>query len=119
MNREDLLAIWKENDVAIECRYAPQLAVTEAHYNAACRFFDSVPEALRERMEAGNDPDGDISFDWYFGRGRCLALSVSISGKLPYAWLNGDDSGKGVAENNGQFQEDFVRILETLNLQSA
>ncbi|MBI2803295.1 MAG: hypothetical protein HYX63_24010 [Gammaproteobacteria bacterium] len=52
--------------------------------------------------EFAPDPDGAISLDWIRSRSRLFSLSVGDSDRLAYAWLDGSDSGHGVARFDGE-----------------
>jgi hypothetical protein len=47
------------------------------------------------------EPDGSVSLDWIQSRTRQFSLSVGYSQRLAYAWLDGTDSGHGVASFDG------------------
>lgn len=47
------------------------------------------------------EPDGSVSLDWIQSRTRQFSLSVGHSQRLAYAWLDGTDSGHGVASFDG------------------
>jgi hypothetical protein len=47
------------------------------------------------------EPDGSISLDWIQSRCRMLSVSVGRSNRLAFAWLDGSDSGHGVAKFDG------------------
>lgn len=47
--------------------------------------------------EIAAEPDGAISLDWIESRARAFSISVGVTGRLAYAWLDGADRGHGVA----------------------
>ena len=51
--------------------------------------------------EFAPEPDGSVSLDWIQSRTRKFSLSVGRSQRLAYAWLDGTDSGHGVATFDG------------------
>ena len=51
--------------------------------------------------EFAPEPDGSVSLDWIQSRTRQFSLSVGRSQRLAYAWLDGTDSGHGVATFDG------------------
>jgi hypothetical protein len=65
------------------------------------RFVRALPDAMR-LPEFAPEPDGSISLDWILSRNRLFSLSVGRSGRLAFAWLDGSDSGHGVARFDGQ-----------------
>jgi hypothetical protein len=64
--------------------------------NSAYQAPASTPTALAERFltawpldlptpEIGVDPDGEISFDWFGGKGRNFSVSLREDGRIAYA----------------------------------
>lgn len=51
--------------------------------------------------EFAPEPDGSVSLDWTESRARQFSLSVGRGHRLAYAWLDGTDSGHGVATFDG------------------
>lgn len=51
--------------------------------------------------EFAPEPDGSISLDWIQSRHRLFSVSVGRNNRLAYAWLDGSDSGHGVAGFDG------------------
>ena len=51
--------------------------------------------------EFAPEPDGSVSLDWTQSRTQQFSLSVGRSHRLSYAWLDGTDSGHGVATFDG------------------
>lgn len=72
------------------------------------QFIRALPNDL-QMPEFAPEPDGCISLDWIQSRQRLLSLSVSPTGRLAYAWLNGTDKGHGVVRFDG---EHFPRPIE-------
>ena len=54
----------------------------------ALAFVDLLPSTL-PRPEISAHPDGELAFEWSFGRRRLLTVSVNESGRLSYAALFG------------------------------
>ena len=52
--------------------------------------------------ELAPEPDGAISLDWVHSRARVFSISAGRSDRLAYAWLDGTDSGHGVARFDGE-----------------
>jgi hypothetical protein len=65
------------------------------------RFVRALPDAV-PLPEFAPEPDGAISLDWIAWRNRLFSLSIGRSGRLAFAWLDGTDSGHGVARFDGQ-----------------
>lgn len=51
--------------------------------------------------EFASEPDGSVSLDWIQSRTRQFSISVGRNQRLAYAWLDGTDSGHGVASFDG------------------
>jgi hypothetical protein len=59
------------------------------------------------------EPDGEISFDWLPSRTRSFSLSIGLSDRIAYAWVDGTDRGHAVARaESGKMP---TRILNELN----
>lgn len=82
---------WDGND-------AEGISVT-AFWNAE-NFIRALPEDF-PLPEFAPEPDGSISLDWIKSRHRIFSLSVGVSDRLAYAWLDGSDKGHGVAHFDG------------------
>jgi hypothetical protein len=67
----------------------------------AKRFVRALPDGM-PLPEFAPEPDGSISLDWIASRNRLFSLSVGHNGRLAFAWLDGSDSGHGVARFDGQ-----------------
>ena len=65
------------------------------------RFVRALPDGM-PLPEFGPEPDGSISLDWIASRTRLFSLSVGRSGRLAFAWLDGTDTGHGVAGFDGR-----------------
>lgn len=103
--------------VAMECStpdwdgYGAEAANPEALYRAE-RFLRSLPEGF-PLPEFSVEPDGAISFDWLPTRTRSFSLSIGVSDRIAYAWLDGTDRGHAVARS---FSGDVPdRILQELS----
>ena len=71
-----------------------------AAFNAADLIRTLPPDMPLPEVAA--EPDGAISLDWIRSRNSLLSLTVSRSDRLAFAWLDGSDSGHGVARFDGQ-----------------
>lgn len=80
--------------------------------SVAAEFILALPDGV-PLPEFAPEPDGSISLDWIQSRKRLFSLSVSATGRLAYAWLDGTDRGHAVARFDGQRIP--VRILEGIN----
>jgi hypothetical protein len=63
-------------------------------------FVRALPEGL-PLPEVAREPDGGISLDWIRSRDRMFSVSVTATGRLGFAWLDGVDRGHGVARFDG------------------
>jgi hypothetical protein len=62
------------------------LPITQETYDEAVRFLSALPSWL-PTPEIVPEPDGDIGFEWNFGRNRILAASVNGTNRITYAGL--------------------------------
>ncbi len=73
-------------------------------WTAVClaeEFIRAMPDDL-PLPEFSPEPDGSISLDWIQSRNRMFSLSVGVTNRLAYAWLDGSDKGHGVARFDGE-----------------
>ena len=63
-------------------------------------FIRVLPEAV-PLPEYAPEPDGSISLDWIVSRHRLFSVSIGAGNRLAYAWLDGSDTGHGVAHFDG------------------
>lgn len=65
--------------------------------------------------EIAASPDGSISLDWMPERGRMLALLIGPHSRLPFAWIDRDNRGHGVADFDGvNIPSNFLGRLLTI-----
>lgn len=64
------------------------LPVTQETYDEAARFLNALPSWL-PAPEIVPEPDGDIGFEWNFGKNCMLAVSVDGTNRITYAGLLG------------------------------
>lgn len=57
-------------------------------------FLEAFPTSLPQ-PEVSADPDGEVSFDWFFRPDVVFSLSISETGRLSYAGLFGHASTYG------------------------
>lgn len=79
--------------------------MTPAEYRAiterVLRFCEALPQD-RQPPEITPEPEGEaIMVGWFVSRDRGLHLEIQASDRVPYAWLDGDTSGSGVATFDG------------------
>jgi len=63
-------------------------------------FIKVLPAGL-SLPELAPEPDGAISLDWIVSKRRVFSISIGSSPRLAYSWLDGADSGHGVARFDG------------------
>jgi len=64
------------------------LPITQETYDEAVRFLNALPSWL-PIPEIIPEPDGDIGFEWNFGKNRLLAVNVDGTNRITYAGLLG------------------------------
>ena len=65
------------------------------------RFLRVLPNRI-PIPELAVEPDGSISLDWIRSRNHLFSVSVGRGSRLAFAWLDGADTGHGVAGFDGQ-----------------
>jgi hypothetical protein len=83
---------WDGNDAAA----IDYLAILQVQ-----RLMRALPDRC-PLPEVAVEPDGSISLDWIRSRNRLFSLSVSSSDRIAFAWIDGAESGHGVARFDGQ-----------------
>jgi len=64
------------------------LSITQETYDEAVRFLNALPSWL-PTPEIVPEPNGDIGFEWTFGKNRTLVASVDGTNRITYAGLLG------------------------------
>ena len=64
------------------------LPIAQETYDEAVRFLNAMPSRL-PMPEIVPEPNGDIGFEWTFGKNRTLVASVSGTNRITYAGLLG------------------------------
>src|SRR5260370_32668073 len=75
--------------------------VSEIAIDRAIAFIHALPGSVPV-PEVAPEPDGSISLDWISSRSRILSISVGVSDRLAFAWLDGTDQGHAVARFDGE-----------------
>jgi hypothetical protein len=75
--------------------------ISEVTLEMAVLFIRTLPDDV-PLPEIAAEPDGAISLDWAASRHQVFTLSIGSSDRLAYAWLDGSDSGYGVARFDGE-----------------
>lgn len=94
------------------CEAAPISSV--ALRNAEC-FVRALPDGF-PLPEFAPEPDGSISLDWVQSQHRLFSLSMGMTNRLAFAWLDGSDRGHGVIRFDGfnvppRLLDDIRRIV--------
>jgi hypothetical protein len=87
--------------------------VSDLAYYKARQFLMSLPASIPV-PEIGVDPDGDISFNWYFGTDNAFSVSISDKGKLSYAGIFGKGKVHGVEYYKGEIPRTILFNLQRL-----
>jgi len=91
--------------------------VSKATLAQALAFLDILP-STSPSPEMSAHPDGELAFEWYFGRGRVLSVSVNETGRLSYAALFGYSSQHGTEFLLDGLPEAIALALRRLRLES-
>ncbi|HSY50016.1 MAG TPA: hypothetical protein VLC46_14475 [Thermoanaerobaculia bacterium] len=67
----------------------------------AVAFIRALPRSV-SMPEVAPEPDGSISLDWICSRSRIASISIGVSDRLAFAWLDGTDQGHAVARFDGE-----------------
>lgn len=62
--------------------------INRATFDEAYKFLNSLPSWL-PLPEIVPEPNGDIGFEWYFGKNKLFVVSVEGTGQLNYAGILG------------------------------
>ncbi len=60
----------------------------------ALRFIRALP-TTGPLPTLSVDPDGEVSFEWHFGKRRVLSVSIGPAGRCTFAWVSGQRSTRG------------------------
>jgi hypothetical protein len=90
---EALRAVYEEASLPGWDGYGAE-PVSKAILAQALAFLDILP-STSPSPDVSAHPDGEVAFEWYFGRGRVLSVSVNEAGRLSYAALFGYSSQHG------------------------
>lgn len=91
--------------------------VSKATLAQALAFLDILP-STSPSPDMSAHPDGELAFEWYFGRGRVLSVSVNETGRLSYAALFGYSSQHGTEFLLDSLPEAIALALRRLRLDS-
>ncbi len=71
--------------------------ISKATHEAALRFLRALPASL-PAPDIVPEPDGDIAFEWEYGKWKILSVSVNSKGRVAYAAILGRDKRKRGSE---------------------
>ena len=75
-------------------------AVQPGAISRVADFIRAFPDGL-PLPEIAAEPEGSVTLDWIESRTRVFSLSVGMTNRLPFAWIDGTDRGHGVARFDG------------------
>ena len=89
-------------------------AIDDVAVDRAIEFIRALPGAM-PMPELAAEPDGSISLDWIQSRHRLFSLSINSSERIAYAWLDGSDTGHGVAYFDGRaIPSRILNLIQTI-----
>lgn len=71
------------------------MAADPRSYHRAKEFLNLLPDSI-PTPEFSVDPDGEISFEWFYSKSRLISISVGNDGSLTYIGFLGKVRMKGV-----------------------
>ncbi len=71
------------------------IAANPRSYHRAKEFLNLLPDSI-PAPEFSVDPDGEISFEWFFSKSRLISISIGGDGSLTYIGFLGKVRMKGV-----------------------
>ena len=91
------------------------LVAGSCSYHRAKEFLKLLPDTI-PMPEFSVDPDGEVSFDWFYSKARLISISIGDDGSLTYIGFFGDARMKGVEHLDekipGSINELFARIIQ-------
>lgn len=84
-------------------------AIAAPVVDRAVEFIRALPAHL-PLPEVAPEPDGAVSFDWIASKARVFSLSVGVTRRLSFAWIDGADRGHAVARFDGDVVP--LRVME-------
>ena len=76
------------------------IAIDPVTVQTAQRLVRALPEGI-PLPEFAPEPDGSISLDWIQSRNHLVSVSIGLTDRLAYAWLDGTDKGHAVVRFDG------------------
>ncbi len=65
------------------------LPISQEAYHEAVRFLEALPLWWLPAPEIGPEPEGDIGFEWNFGKNQIFVVSINGTNIITYAGLLG------------------------------
>ena len=82
-------------------------AIDEQSYQNAIRFVLSLSPDI-PAPEIGVEPDGEVVFEWYGGKGKVFSISMGSRNELTYAGLYGISKTYGVEHFYGNIPDTLL-----------
>lgn len=90
------------------------LRIDQATYNEAYKFINALPSWL-PLPEIVPEPDGDIGFEWCYGKNKMFAVSVEGKGQLNYAGILGlGNKAHGTEIFDGSIPESIIGYISRI-----
>ncbi len=80
----------------------------------AMRFIRALP-TTGPLPTLSADPDGEVSFEWHFGKRRVLSVSIGPAGRCTFAWVSGQRSTRGTDWIEHEIPASIVFALRQLD----
>lgn len=94
------------------------LPISHATYYEARRFLDALPSWL-PAPEIEPEPEGNIGFEWNFGKTRVLVASVNGTNRITYAGLLGAGNKTcGTEIFDGSIPQTFIDYISRIRPRS-
>lgn len=88
--------------------------IPQATYDEAVRFLNAFPSWL-PAPEVVPEPNGDIGFEWNFGKNRVFSASVSGTNRITYAGLLGTgNKAHGTEVFDGSIPQTLVEHISRI-----
>jgi len=89
--------------------------INQATYDEAYKFINSLPSWL-SMPEIVPEPNGDIGFEWYFGKNRVFIVSVEGAGQLNYAGILGlGNKAHGTEIFDGTIPKSIIEYISRIS----
>lgn len=79
----------------------------------AARFIRTLPKDV-PKPDLGEDPDGDVSMEWYKDRDNVLSVSINERGGITYAAMIGEERDRGALSFEKEVPAPLIRLIRRL-----